>query len=156
MGDRGTALAAVPYFLFQSLPPSIRVRPSEFADFAVFPLVFIPLSFGWAIHRYRLMDVDILFKRGVAYTLATALVVGLYVTVVVLVGRLFGEGLPQLGVIGSIIATIVAAFLFAPTKEHIQVWLDKFFYKDRYNLRVTVTDFGRKLGSRSRPRKSSR
>ena len=144
---RGTAVAVVPYFLFQSLPRVFGFVPSELADVAVFPLVFIPISFGWAIHRYRLMDVDILFKRGVAYTLATALVVGLYVTVVVVVGALFGEGLPELGIIGSIVATIVAAFLFAPTKDHIQVWLDKFFYKERYNLRVTVTDFGRKLGS---------
>ncbi len=144
---RGTAVAVVPYFLFQSLPRVFGFVPSEFADVAVFPLVFIPISFGWAIHRYRLMDVDILFKRGVAYTVATALVVGLYVTFVVVVGALFGEGLPQLGIIGSIIATIVAAFLFAPTKDHVQVWLDKFFYKERYNLRVTVTDFGRKLGS---------
>ncbi len=143
----GTAVAAVSFFLFQSLPRVFGFVPSEFADVAFFPLVFIPLSFGWAIHRYRLMDVDILFRRGVAYTLATAMVVGLYVTVVVVVGNLFGEGLPQLGIIGSIIATIVAAFLFAPTKEHIQIWLDKFFYKERYNLRVTVTDFGRKLGS---------
>ena len=144
---RGTVLAAVPYFLFQSLPRVLGFVPSEFADVALLPLVFIPLSFGWAIHRYRLMDVDILFRRGAAYTLATALVVGLYVTVVVVVGALFGGGLPQLGIIGSIVATIVAAFLFAPTKDHIQVWLDKFFYKERYNLRVTVTDFGRKLGS---------
>ena len=144
---RGTALAVVPYFVFQSLPRAFGFVPPEFADIAVFPLVLIPISFGWAIHRYRLMDVDILFKRGVAYTLATAMVVALYVTVVVIVGALFGESLPQLGVIGSIVATIVAAFLFAPTKDHIQVWLDKFFYKDRYNLRVTVTDFGRKLGA---------
>ena len=144
---RGTAIAVVPYFVFQSLPRVFGFVPPEIADIAVFPLVFIPISFGWAIHRYRLMDVDILFKRGVAYTLATAMVVGLYVTVVVVVGALFGESLPQLGVIGSIVATIVAAFLFAPTKDHIQVWLDKFFYKDRYNLRVTVTDFGRRLGA---------
>ena len=41
----------------------------------------------------------------------------------------------------------MAALLLGPTKDHIQVWLDKFFYKDRYNLRLTVTDFGRNLGS---------
>jgi len=145
---RGTIVAVVPYFLFQSLPRVFGTVPPESADLAVVPLVLIPISFGWAIHRYRLMDVDTLFKRGAAYTLATMAVIGLYVTVVVVVGDLFGEGLPQeLGVAGSIIATIVAALLFAPTKDRIQVWLDKFFYKDRYNLRLTVTDFGRRLGS---------
>ncbi len=144
---RGTVIAVVPYFLFQSLPRVFGFVPPEVADASVVPLVFIPISFGWAIHRYRLMDVDILFKRGAAYTLATMLVIGLYVTAVVMIGDLFGEGLPQLGVGGSIVATIVAALLFAPTKDRIQIWLDKFFYKDRYNLRLTVADFGRRLGS---------
>lgn len=144
---RGTVVAVVPYFLLQSLPRVFGFVPPEIADASVVPLVFIPISFGWAIHRYRLMDVDILFKRGAAYTLATLMVIGLYVTAVVLVGEMFGEGLPQLGVGGSIVATIVAALLFAPTKDRIQVWMDKFFYKDRYNLRLTVSDFGRRLGS---------
>ena len=143
---RGTAVAVIPYFLFQSLPRLFGAVPLEYADLAVLPFALIPISFGYAIHRYRLMDVDILFKRGMAYTLATATVVGLYITIVVLVGALFGD-LPQLGVVANIVATIVAALLLAPIKDHIQVWLDKFFYKDRYNLRLTVTDFGRNLGS---------
>ena len=143
----GTAIAVIPYFLFQSLPRVLGFVPPEAADLAVFLLVLIPISFGWAIHRHRLMGVDFLFRRGVAYTLATAMVVALYVSVVVIVGSLFGDGLPQLGIVGSIIAMIVAAFMFSPTKDHIQVWLDKFFYKERYNLRITVSDFGRNLGS---------
>jgi PAS domain S-box-containing protein len=99
------------------------------------------------MHRYRLMDVDLLFRRGIAYTLTGVFVVGLYVTLVVIVGELFGEGLPQLGNLGRVLATIIAALLFAPTRERIQIWLDKFFYKERYDLRVTVGEFGRNLGS---------
>ena len=38
--------------------------------------MFLPLTFSWAIVRYRLMDVDLIFKRGVTYTLATAALVG--------------------------------------------------------------------------------
>ena len=147
---RGTVVAVVPYFLFQSLPRMLGMVPSQYADIAVFPLVFIPISFGYAIHRYRLMDVDILFKRGMAYTLATAAVVGFYITVVVVVGKLFGESLPQQGVIAPVVATIIAALLLAPTKDQIQTWLDKFFYKDRYNLRLTVTDFRPEPGHRDR------
>ena len=46
-----------------------------------------------------------------------------------------------------VIATIVAALLFAPIKDQFQIWLDKFFYRDRYNVRQTLIDFGRTLGS---------
>ena len=45
---------------------------------SVLSLVFLPVTWGYAIVRYRLMDVDIIFKRGVAYTLATAAIVVAY------------------------------------------------------------------------------
>ena len=93
------------------------------------------------------MDVDIIFKRGVTYTLATACVIGLYATVIVAVGELLGAGFEPLSVVARVIATIVAALLFAPIKDQFQVWLDKFFYRDRYDLRQTLIDFGRTLGS---------
>jgi PAS domain S-box-containing protein len=46
-----------------------------------------------------------------------------------------------------VVATIVVALLFAPIKDQFQVWLDKFFYRDRYSVRQTLIDFGRTLGS---------
>jgi two-component system NtrC family sensor kinase len=143
----GTALAVVPFFALESLPRVLGMARNGYADFAVLPLGFIPISFGYAIHRHRLMDVDIIFKRGVTYTLATASIIGLYATLVVLVGQLFGSGFEAVGNIAVLIATIVAALLFAPVKDQFQVWLDKFFYRDRYNIRQTLIDFGRALGS---------
>jgi two-component system, NtrC family, sensor kinase len=44
----------------------------------VLSLGLLPLTFGYAIFRYRLMDVDLIFKRGMAYTLAAAAIVGVY------------------------------------------------------------------------------
>ena len=66
---------------------------------------------------------------------------------VVVVGELLGAGFEPLSVVARVIATIVAALLFAPIKDRFQVWLDKFFYRDRYDLRQTLIDFGRTLGS---------
>ncbi len=45
---------------------------------SVLSLVLLPLTFGYAIFRYRLMDVDLIFKRGMAYTMAAAAIVGVY------------------------------------------------------------------------------
>lgn len=147
---RGTAMAVLPYFLLQTIPRIAGFTPDLWVDAAIFPLVFIPLSFGYAIQRYRLMDVDIIFKRGVTYTLATASVIGLYATVVVLVGELLGSGFEPAGTVVRVVATITAALLFAPIKDQFQIWLDKFFYRDRYGIRHTLIDFGRTLGSEVR------
>jgi hypothetical protein len=134
---RGTAIAILPYFLLQTIPRIAGIAPKSWADASIFPLALLPTSFGYAIQRYRLMDVDILFKRGITYTLATASVIGLYATLVVLVGEILGAGIEGAGTAIRVLATIVAALLFAPIKDQIQVLLDKFFYRDRYGIRQT-------------------
>src|SRR5437870_13698467 len=55
--------------------------------FSVLSLALIPLCFAYAIIRYRLMDVDIIFKRGLAYTVATAGVVAFYFGLAALIGE---------------------------------------------------------------------
>jgi len=147
---RGTAMGVLPYFLILTIPRIVGIVPELWIDAAIFPLIFIPASFGYAIQSYRLMDVDIIFKRGVIYTLATASVIGLYATLVVIVGELLGSGIEPAGTVVRVVATIVAALLFAPIKDQFQIWLDKFFYRDRYGVRHTLIDFGRTLGSEVR------
>src|SRR5215471_11291690 len=143
---RGTALAVIPYFVFQSIPRLSGAAPETYIDFAIFPLALIPISFGYAIHRYRLMDVDIIFKRGVTYTLATASVIVLYATVVGFVGEL-GAGVEPFSFVTRLGAMIVAALLFRPIKDQFQIWLDKVFYRERYDVRQTLIGFGRTLAS---------
>src|SRR5215470_15499926 len=76
--SQGTILAVTPFTLFYVLPFLAGIVATGWMKASVLSLVFLPLTFGYAIVRYRLMDVDIIFKRGVSYTLATAAIVGAY------------------------------------------------------------------------------
>jgi PAS domain S-box-containing protein len=144
---RGVALGALPYFLLQSLPRAAGFNPEAWGDVAVFPLALIPTSFGYAISRYKLADADVIFKRGVTYTLATASVV----TMIILASQLLGSGLEwPVGPVARVGATIVAALLFSPIKDQFQIWLDKIFYGERYSVRRTLVDFARTLGAEVR------
>ncbi|HEX4996695.1 MAG TPA: ATP-binding protein, partial [Terriglobia bacterium] len=67
--------------------------------------------------------------------------------VVALIGDMLGAGFPVVGAAARFIAIIVAAVLFAPIKDQFHIWLDKFFYRGRYDVRQTLIDFGRTLGS---------
>ena len=79
---RGTILAIVPYTLFYVIPYLMRHLARPAMKLSVLSLGLLPLTFGYAIFRYRLMDVDLIFKRGVVYTLAAAAVVGMYFALV--------------------------------------------------------------------------
>jgi PAS domain S-box-containing protein len=146
----GGALAGiVPFLLFYVVPFFLGVVPRPWMNLSAISLVLIPLSFGYAIIRYRLMDVDIIFKRGLAYTAASGGVVAVYIAIVALIGALFHTAWPS-GMMGGVIAIVVAAFLFQPFRDWIQARLDRFFYRDRLDYRRTLIEFGRTLTSEVR------
>ena len=68
----GTLAGTLPFALLYVIPFVLDAVPPVWTKFSALSLVLIPLCFGYAIIRYRLMDVDIIFKRGLAYTAATA------------------------------------------------------------------------------------
>ena len=143
---RGTILAIVPFTLFYIRPYVFGELPSRTMQLSVFFLVFLPLTFGYAIVRYRLMDVDIIFKRGMIYTLATASIVGVYFGIAAVVAGFVQTRLP-LGNWGLIAAIVITALLFDPLKHAIQDRLDKLLDRKRYDYRRTLIEFGRELSS---------
>jgi PAS domain S-box-containing protein len=140
----GTLAGSLPFALLYILPfIAVDVAPRPWMKFSVLSLVLIPLCFGYAIIRYRLMDVDIIFKRGLAYTAATAGVAAVYFLLVGLIAEVFHA--KTTGSAGGMIAIVIAAFLFQPFRDGIQARLDRFFYRDRLNYRRTLIEFGRTL-----------
>ncbi len=144
---RGTILAVAPFTLFYVIPYLLGSPPTLGMKVSVLSLVFLPLTFGYAIFRYRLMDVDLIFKRGMAYTIAAGAITGAYFAAVGMASVLFHQNFPSVGPIGLVVAIAVTALLFDPFKNWVQDYLDKFFYRKRYDYRKTLTEFGRDLNS---------
>jgi two-component system NtrC family sensor kinase len=139
----GTIAGSLPFALFYIVPFVFDAATRSWMRSSVLSLVLIPLCFGYAIIRYRLMDVDIIFKRGLAYTAATAAVAAVYFALVALIADIFHA--QTSGPAGGMIAIVIAAFLFQPFREWIQARLDRFFYRDRLDYRRTLIEFGRTL-----------
>jgi len=147
---RGTFVAITPYTLLFAIPYLANVAmPDVVTKLAGIAMVFLPLTFSWAIVRYRLMDTDLIFKRGVTYTLATAALVGLYFALVAVAADLVHTRLPSAGTWGLIAAIIITAQLFDPIKRMIQDRVDRVFDRKRYDYRQTLIDFGRDLNSQT-------
>ena len=144
---RGTLLSVVPFTLFYVIPYLAGSAPTLVMKVSVLSLVFLPLTFGYAIFRYRLMDVDLIFKRGMAYTIAAATIAGIYFAAVGGTAELFHKNFPSTGPAGLIAAIVVTALLFDPFKNYITDRLDKIFYRKRYDYRKTLIEFGRDLNS---------
>jgi PAS domain S-box-containing protein len=144
---RGTILAVTPFTLFYVLPYLNGSATTAAMNLSVLSLVFVPLTFGYAIFRYRLMDVDLIFKRGMAYTVAAGAITGAFFLLVGAASVIFHKNFPSTGPVGLIAAITVTALLFDPFKNWVQDYIDKFFYKKRYDYRRTLNEFGRELNS---------
>ena len=144
---RGTILAITPYTMFYVVPYLTGALPTVGMKVSVLSLALLPLTFGYAIFRYRLMDVDLIFKRGMVYTLSAAAIVGFYFAIVAGVAELVHTQLPSSGPWGLVIAIVATALLFDPLRKWIQERIDQFFYRTRYDYRRTLIEFGRELSA---------
>jgi two-component system, NtrC family, sensor kinase len=144
---RGTIVAITPYTLFYVIPYLAGAMTTPAMRISVLSLGLLPLTFGYAIFRYRLMDVDLIFKRGMVYTLAAAAIAGAYFAMVAAVAELVHTQVPSSGPKGLVLAIVVTAVLFDPVRKWIQEHIDQFFYRTRYDFRKTLIEFGRELSS---------
>jgi two-component system NtrC family sensor kinase len=139
-----TALYFVPYVADGQITPLMETV-------AYAPFILIPLSFGYSIVRYRLMDVDVIMRRSFVHVMAIVAVGAIYMAVLLGVGDLvkfiwatadLNSGRTRAVVV---VGMLVVAMLFAPIKNKLQVWADRWFYGERYTLRTGLQDFGRTL-----------
>src|SRR4029077_10170626 len=143
----GTRCGILPFALFYTLPYVIGFIPTPLMKVSALSLQLIPLSLAYAIVRYRLMDVDILFRRGYAYTLATLCVLAAFYGIIFSLASIVQKNFQDLGNTGLITVMLVAAFLFQPVRNWIQERLARYFYRDRYDYRQTLVEFARELSS---------
>ena len=143
----GAFSGILPFAVFYVLPYSVGIIPNAYMKMSVLSLALVPLTLAYAIVRYRLMDVDILFRRGYAYTLATLCVLAGFYGIVFSLASLAQKNFKDLTTSGLVAIMLMAAFLFQPVRNWIQERLDRYFYRDRYDYRQTLVEFARELSS---------
>jgi hypothetical protein len=108
-------------------------------------LLGVPVSTGVAILRYRLYDIDILINRTLVYGSLTATLVALYFGAIVVLQRLFVILTGQRSTLAVVASTLLIAALFNPLRGRIQSFIDRRFYRSKYDARKTLEAFSARL-----------
>ena len=132
-----------------AISEAISLRWLEWVGYVVVitALVGFPISIGIAIVRYRLYEIDIIINRALVYGALTAALVAVYLGGVATIQAAFRaltgqEQQPQLAVV---VSTLAIAALFNPLRRRIQSFIDRSFYRSKYDARKTLEAFSARL-----------
>jgi signal transduction histidine kinase len=130
----GFVIGPVSFILLWIIPQGITSNGLLPEEVILILMSAIPITFGIAIVKYHLYDIDFILNRGVVYSIAISLLTILYILIII-TATSFIKGASDFA---SVIAAVVIALAFQSVKNRVQVFVDKKFFRIHYNFREAI------------------
>ena len=135
--------ASLAYVVFE--PMDVRWLGWISSVLAIVSVAGLPVAVGVAVLRYRLYEIDLLINRTLVYGALTAILVGVYFGSVAYLQRLLVALTGEKSTLAVVASTLVIAALFNPLRRRIQSFIDRRFYRRKYDAAKTLEAFSARL-----------
>ena len=137
----GSFFGLVP-FLLTSLVFTVRQHSDTFFVLGVMPLALVPVTFAYAIVRFQLLDIRVILRRSLLYTVTTALVTGFYAGGIATFNAFFRNSTVAKSGYFPIFLALAIVLLFDPLRRRVQEVIDRYFFAGRSRLEGAMVELG--------------
>lgn len=125
-----------------NLLPSLGKYPLDIASNTINAL-FI----AYSIYKYRFLEIKLIVKRGIAYSIYTLLLTGLYIISIVGVQQALSNLTGYTNMTTTLVMACLLAIVLQPVKNIMQHWIDRIFYKEKLNHQTILRDFSKVINN---------
>lgn len=137
----GTVFGVVPFLVLAVAAPSF-LHTEKFLYYGVLPLILVPLTFAYAIVRFQLLDIRVILRKSLLYTITTALITAVYAGGIAAFNAVFKGTAVAESVYFPVIFALTIVLLFEPLRHRIQRPVNQFFFRERTRLRRAIEEMG--------------
>jgi hypothetical protein len=134
-------IANVPWLLLNAVPALFGGTSQIASNLTGLLWCLIPTAFAIAILREGLFDIDVIIRRTLVYTILTVMFGAIYLGSVILLQSLFAAVSSQQSPVAIVVSTLIIAALFHPLRGRIQGWIDRRFFRSKYDASRALARF---------------
>ncbi len=112
-----------------------------------FGITLYVIVITYAILRYRIIDIHLIFKKSLVYSISAGILTSLFILLVLIMTEVFSDFVGSESFAITIISALIIAFLFNPLKNRTQLFIDKVFYKTTYDYYNVIQKVSRELAA---------
>jgi signal transduction histidine kinase len=133
----GLCIGAIPFTLFTVAPQALGMGELIPERFSLIILVVIPVSLAISVIKHRILDIELVINRTTVYGIVIGLLLVVYVGIVALAAAWVGS--QNVGF--AAFAAVLVALLFEPVRRRVQQFVDKRFFRVKYDFQIATRDF---------------
>ncbi len=141
----GLAIGPLAFVLFWQIPQTFQMAPLLPEEWMLLITALTPLTFAISIVRYHLLDIDFIFNRSTVYFLVIGLLLIIYAAIVGIAALSVQFLTVKISLLVSAFAAVVLSVLFEPLRRAVQKFVDKRFFRVRYDYRLAQRAFTQRM-----------